>query len=160
MLTKSRKSAAVMAAIVLLTTFTVYLVAQNMVSSSGLLDVARRPELFSAAEMAIGLAILLAVFAVCVALGGFLIYPLDESHFGLRATAKWLVVGILSGLALHGLALLLPLSSSAGEGISAPLANTLWRILRFVLAPIALYLAYWLVFRLPARLRKRGVKDG
>jgi hypothetical protein len=160
MLTKSRKSAAIMAAIVLVAATGVYLVGQDLVSPSSLLDAVSRPELFSAAEFAIGALILLTFVVVCVGLGAWLIYPLDESNFGFQAAVRWLLVGILLGLALHGLGLLLPASSSAGEETGSPLVRAFWRTLRLFLAPIALYLSYWLIFRLPAKLRKQGAKNG
>lgn len=155
MLTKSRKSAAVMAAVALVAALAVYLVGQDLVASPSLLDALFRPGLFSAGEMAVGGALLLIVLALGVGIGTFLIYPLDESHFGLMAAARWLVVGLLLGLALHGLALLLP--ASAGSSVRD---YALGRVLRLVLAPVVAYLAYWLVFRLPPRLGKRNRRGG
>ena len=154
MLTKSRKSAALMAAIVLVTALAVYLLAQHR-ASPGLLDVLNNADLFSPTEILLGAVILLLVLVVGVALGAYLIYPLNESHFGLAGAGRWLIVGLLLGLALHGLALLTTSVRAAWEEMPGFLVFLL-SIVRLLLSIAAVSLTHWLVFRLPARLRQAG----
>jgi len=152
MLTKSWKSAAIMAALVLVTALPLYLLAQHQVSP-GILDVLNNPDLFSTTEIVIGAVILLLILIIGIGLGAYLIYPLDESHFGLGGALRWLLVGLLLGLSVHGLTLLNAHLRSAWSDMPALLIFALSAI-RLLLIVAALGLAHWLVFRLPSRLRK------
>ncbi len=154
MLTKSWKSAAFMAAVVIVVSIITYLLGQHLISP-GLFDVVNHLSLFTTTELIIGAVALLLVLFVGSVLGAFLIYPLDESHFGLSGALRWLAVGFLQGAAMYGLALLWALLPSTQEGLPL-LLSILLTVVRVFLTALALCLIHWLVFRLPARLRRTG----
>ena len=85
------------------------------------------------------------IVAAAIPIGGLWLYKsFDESHFGRRASMRWIIAGAVCSVFQYGLGLLF-------QGIEYP-----WKAgIDSLRAIIALVAAYWMVFRLPRLLWKR-----
>jgi uncharacterized membrane protein len=148
MLAKSRKSAGVMASIALLTTAIVYALAQAQLLSPSILVSLFSTGLFSTEELLLAAGIILLVLVLGVGIAAFIVYRLDDSHYGFRGAILWVVFGIICGLLLSLRSWLLPLSLALGYVAF----DVVYRFLRELFGFAVLLFSYWLVFKLLAQL--------
>jgi hypothetical protein len=139
-----------MATIALLTTAVVYALAQALFSSPSILALVFEAGLFSTTEIAIAGGIALLALVLGVGIAAFIVYRLDDSHYGLRGAILWVVLGVLCGLLLYLRSWLLPSSIP----IDSVAMNVLYRFLREFFGFAVLLFSYWLIFKLLARLLK------
>jgi hypothetical protein len=128
MLTKSRKGALAMAAIVHLTAL---IVSAAWLSVTGFLHGAATETGGTANSTTFGWLVLLALVASSVGLTSIPIYRLDDSHFGLHGAIRWAIAGALYGLLWRASSSFIP-----------------DEVLRLVLQPLLISLSYLAVFKL------------